>query len=133
MTLNICTSKTHYESGRIVRIFILLRNTAPTSLQMSSITDGVFITDPNGRPIMRLAGFECFGGTGDCILSANSTRDFSVNWNMSDTFTAATVSGAYTIHVSFSACPTNGSCLETVDTQLTIRITLTALENNALS
>ena len=131
LTLNICTSKTHYESGEIVKIFYLLRNVGPVSLEMSSITDGVFVTDPNGKPVLRQAGFECFGGFGNCTLPAHSTREIiAALWNTSDVLAAATVSGLYMIDVSVTACPPSGSCVETVGSQLTVRITLSNLETN---
>ena len=130
LTLTLCTPRAHYESGDIVNILLMLSNTGSASLQMNSITAGVFITDPNGKPVMSLQIFECFGGFGNCVLSAHTTRTISVPWNTSDTLTAATVSGPYTINIGFSACPVSGSCLETVASQLKVTVALTNLDGN---
>ena len=130
LTLNLCTPRAHSESGDIVNILLILRSTGSASMQMNSITAGVFITDPNGKPVMRLQIFECFGGFGNCVLSAHTTRTISVPWNTSDTFTAATISGLYTVNISFSACPVSGPCLETVASQLKVTVALTDSDVN---
>lgn len=130
LTLNICTSSIHYRQGQVVIIQFLLTNTGPESLTMNSITDSVIITDPNGKVVMREAGFECFAGTGNCTLSASTTREITVRWNTSDPLTAANVQGLYKISASLSACPVSGTCLETVASQLILRMTVTNPRDN---
>ena len=130
LTLNLCTSRVRYESGDTVNILFLLTNIGPDSMQISSMTGGVFVTDPTGRPTMRLQIIECLGNLGNCVLPAQSSRTITARWNTSDPLAAATMSGTYTIHLSFTACPINSPCVETVDSQLPVTIVLTDANND---
>jgi hypothetical protein len=131
LTLNICTTRAHYKSGSIVNILFLLTNTGPDTMQMSTITGGVFITSPSGKPVMILEIVECLGNLGNCLLPAHSTRTITARWNTSDPFTTATVSGTYKIDLSLSACPVNAPCIEAVASQLLVTVVLTDTESEA--
>jgi hypothetical protein len=130
LTLNLCTSRVRYESGDTVNLLFLLTNNGPDSMQMSSMTGGVFVTDPTGRPTLRLQIIECLGNLGNCVLPAHSSRTITARWNTSDPLTPSTMSGTYTIHLSFNACPINSPCVETVDSQLPVTIVLTDIDDD---
>ena len=55
LTLDICTSKVHYNFGEVVDIVLTLTNTGPTPLQLDTFSFSIFVVDRLDAPKLSLS------------------------------------------------------------------------------